>query len=454
MLRTQPQSRRALYILGALVSLAFITRLVIAMSFENNYDTSWYIQWARGLQEGFFNAYSESRAAAMNLDYPPLWLYPLYLIGAIFEIPVMHDYWPYRMLVIKFLPIVFDCLILILLYFFARKKLRSPQKALIIAGLWAVNPSAIYNCAFWGQTDSVLIFFLLLSLWFFDEDMPVGACIVYAVGALIKIQFLYFAPVVFFLLLRDVHIKKNLLNLLKGIAAGLGTVLFVFFPFMIGSNNWLLPYDVYFGAMGRYPFINLNSANLFGLFPSLNWTEDTLSIFGGSFNADGLRVGGFSFWTLSQILLLGSIVYVAYYVYKSKKKLPFHGALLMIQLIFMLTTRQHERYQLPAIGLALMIYVSSELSDRYLLLYGGLTLTTFLNQFVWLSQVQNGEAPWVGAYGTLLALISILNLLFFALSILLLLRDWQKAPPKLKQSRTVPKTAVLSPKTQEGEQSS
>ena len=454
MLRTQPQSRRALHILIALTAFAFITRLVIAVSFENNFDTNWYLQWARGLQDGFFNAYSESRAAAMNLDYPPLWLFPLYFVGALVKIPIVNDYAPYRMLVIKFFPILFDCLVILLLYFFAQKKLRSPQKALIVAGLWAVNPSTIYNCAFWGQTDSILIFFLLLSLWFFDEDMPVGACIVYAIGALMKMQFLYFAPVIFFLLLQNARVKKSLMLFLKGLAAGFGTVLLVFLPFMIGSNNLLLPLKVYFGAMGRYPHINLNAANFYGLFPSLNWTKDSLSIFGGSLNADGIRVGGFSFWTLSQILLVLSIVYVAYYIFKSKKARPFHSALLMIQLIFMLTTRQHERYQLAVTGLALAIYVCSELSDRYLLLYGGLTLTTFLNQFLLLSQVRNGEAPWVGAYGVLLALISALNVLFFFLSLALLLRDWKPAHSKGLFPRRTPESANPSEQNQqEGEPS-
>ncbi len=419
MLRTQNHSRRAIHLLLFLIFSAFLTRIFIAVVYENNFDTGWYIRWARGLQDGFFNIYRPDRMAEVDLDYPPLLLFPLYLVGAFLKTPILSDYAPYRMLIIKFFPVVYDCLLIGLLYLFAAKKLQSPQKGLIIAGLWAINPSAIYNCACWGQTDAVLMLLLLLTFWLFEEDMPTIACVIFAVATLTKNQALYFAPVIFFYLLGRGDVKA----LLKGLGAGLGTVLAGWLPFMIGAGgNVLLPYDLYMKGVSRYNQVNLNAANVYGLFPSLNWANDDLSLFGGQPDAEGVLRGGFTYANLSTILLVFSVLLVGYCLLlksKGKKNAIFHGSLLFLQCIFMLTARQHERYQFCVIGLALALYVLTELNSRYLLLLGGVTLTTFFNQFFLLSKVHSGDGPWVGSFETLLAVVSAVNVLLFVYTLYL-----------------------------------
>jgi len=100
----------------------------------------------------------------------------------------------------------------------------------------------------------------------------------------------------------------------------------------------------------------------------------------------------------------------------------------------MLTTRQHERYQFALTGISLALYVLSELNNRYLLLYGGITLTTFLNQYILLSKVHSPDAPWLSHYDALLSLISLINIFFFFWSVYLAIRYFRDQNPQKAES--------------------
>ena len=85
---------------GYIVMFAFLLRLVIAVSYLNAYDTEWNIMWGVQLRDDFFAAHSY----VSSLDYPPLYLYPLYLVGRLISIESIGGYPPFRMLAIKSIP--------------------------------------------------------------------------------------------------------------------------------------------------------------------------------------------------------------------------------------------------------------------------------------------------------------------------------------------------------------
>ena len=143
------------------------------------------------LPNGLFSVYQ--RATQISLDYPPLYLLCLYPIGLIYKAVGTDIHSVYQMFLMKFWPIIFDCLVGALIYFIFRKK--DINIALIGSTLWLLNPSTIYNSAFWGQTDSIMVFFLVLSFYYLSQKRESLACIFFAVAGLIKYQSLFFVPV-------------------------------------------------------------------------------------------------------------------------------------------------------------------------------------------------------------------------------------------------------------------
>ena len=90
--------------LGTVMLFALITRLLLAMTYLNSFDTEWYLKWAVDIQNGLLNAYD---GHVRDLDYPPIYLLMLWPVGRLLSIDLLASYQPYRMLLIKFWPILF-----------------------------------------------------------------------------------------------------------------------------------------------------------------------------------------------------------------------------------------------------------------------------------------------------------------------------------------------------------
>ena len=101
----------------------------------------------------------------------------------------------------------------------------------------AVNPAAIYNCAFWGQTDCVLLFFVLAVFWALHCKNGLAASLCFALGCLSKLQMAYFAP--FLLLGLALCCAGSALRRLGALAAGAALGLAGWLPFMVGGGEGL-----------------------------------------------------------------------------------------------------------------------------------------------------------------------------------------------------------------------
>lgn len=391
---------------GCILLLAAGVRLVIAAEFYNPFDlTPYNIPWAIGMGKYGFSVYSMLE----NLDYPPLFPFLLWSVArpvALAEAAqdrVMLMFW------IKLWPVLFDLGLTALLWWRGRRK--SETFGLTMALCWALNPSAIFNCAVWGQTDSLLMFFIVLCAAAFWDRRPVLGTVWFAVGCLAKLQMAYFAPVLLLELFVRYRPKKAVTALLSGIGVGvLGWL-----PFMIGSRSLTLPFDIYFGGFDKYNYLDLNAFNVYGIF-SANWVPDQLSIFGGTVDAEtGLRLGGFTFAHLNTIvtlLLLGGVCFGYWAAKKYRAQVPFflHG-LYLLNGIFILSTKMHERYQMPVLILVMLCVVfGTDLRYRTAALI--LTQITFFNQVLLLFyRIREG---WEPAFTVGQPLVSALNVALFA----------------------------------------
>lgn len=379
------------YSLVAIVIFAMCIRLFAGYTYLHRFDLNYYIAWSTGVHNGLFDAYEH----ISSLDYPPMWLFPMYIVGFFTTNPIVQAAEPYYILALKIFQILFDIAIIPLIYFVLRKK--NQIFALLLAATWAVNPAIIINSSYWGQTDSVMIFLLLVSFWLLEERKIVAAMVWYCIACLTKFQCLYFAPVILLYLFFSKYDTKTVI---KSICAGVVTVVLAFLPFMIHSGV-LLPFKVYFGGHGQYKEATLNAFNLYGLF-GLNRTGDVTPLFASV--------------TLNHISLFITLIIVALVVYlffKAPKKSPWLLCFVLMQSIFMLTTRMHERYQIPVLIFALVAIVmhnSSKLFGVYIIQ----TVMVFVNEGLLFLKATHGYAvPWLQYYPYIMVVLSGVNLLVY-----------------------------------------
>lgn len=119
--------------------------------------------------------------------------------------------------------------------------------------------------------------------------------------------------------------------------------------------------DQYTTTMASYPYLTVNAFNLWGALGK-NW--------------EGLS----SFTTvIGYVFLIAIVAYSVYVFFKSKNnaKYYFVGALLAF-MTYMLSTKMHDRYAFPAMGLLLLAFVS--VTDfKNFIMYALVTLSQFFN---------------------------------------------------------------------------
>ncbi|RGX55420.1 DUF2029 domain-containing protein [Anaerotruncus sp. AF02-27] len=380
------------WFLFALVASALVLRLMIAYTSVHYFDLSYYVGWSAGVEEDFFGAYNNIG----NLDSPPLFLFPLFLTGKLLALDAVASFDPYAMLALKGWQMLFDLAIIPLLYLVLKKVDR--LAALGCAALWAVNPTAIFNSSYWGQTDCIMMFLLVLAFWLLTERRPVPAGGGMTLACLMKFQSLYFAPL-FALALLTMRFPWKRVALAAG--AGMGTALAVFFPFMVRSG-WNLPWKIYFGGFEQYPGAALNAFNLYSALGANFSHVDTVLY-------QPVTAGG-----LSAFMLAASLAaLVAWYFTAAEKSVWLLGFAFM-QTIFLFTARMHERYQIPVLIFALIASVCHK-SRALFAGYLALTGMTFLNHFLVFEQVFAGaeKHAWMVHFDEILRNLSFVNLVLY-----------------------------------------
>lgn len=374
-------------IFGALI------RFVAGIGYYNPNDTLWYKEWAMALNNGVFDIYA--RAEEISLDYPPLYLFLLKITGGIFDKigPDPHGYTV--MFLMKLWPIIGDVLCGAALFFVFRKQ--SPKAGLIASALWLFNPSTIFNSAFWGQTDGLMCLLLLLSFAALTSNKPIFACVLFAIAGMTKFQCLFFTPI----FLAQLFVGYDYKKFIKGVLAAAVTVAAVFIPFMLGSNNMMLFFDVYLKGQGTYPYCTLNAYNIYGLF-KLNWVEDNLGRYS---NLYGISLA---------IIVIAVICVILIYIF-AKRKCPWTISFVFMNTLFIFTTRMHERYQFVVLIFILMAALVNKHRGLFYC-FVGMSIMTLLNQvipmFSWLTE----GSVFNDYYGSLMVFFSFVNILLYALS--------------------------------------
>ncbi len=340
-----------------LLASGFILRIVLAYCYKGHEtDMACFNAWSDMLKNDGFASFYTSDAFT---DYPPGYMYILYLLGFIKNIFGERNIFAY--IVLKLPSIISDILCGLCIYKLCDKHGKSNLKYLL-TGFYIFNPVTILNSAVWGQVDSVFTLFVILMLYTLTEKKMLWAYLLFGIAIFIKPQALFYAPVLVFgiienVFLKDFSVRKFLINL----AGGLGSVALIFilmlpFGFMNVVNQYL-------STIGSYNYASVNAYNLWAALGG-NWQALT----------SGMSFAGY----LSIILVVFVSIYI--FFYRGGENRYFITSAFICFAIFVLSVKMHERYAFPVMALLLCAYaLSSKKKDMYL--YLGISTLQFINIF-------------------------------------------------------------------------
>ncbi|HWO73298.1 MAG TPA: glycosyltransferase 87 family protein [Dehalococcoidia bacterium] len=239
------------------------------------------------------------------------------------------------------------------------------RAALAVAALYAFNVGVLYDSGYWGQTDSLVTFFMVAAVFALLERRPVASCLLLAAGLLIKPQAVVVAPLLGLAVLRNHGFKATAQGAAAAAAMYMGAILY-----FIIKAGWDPVHRVYSAILDPESRVSVSAWNLW---QPLQYYEharpsDVL-----------LRAGGVavSYETVSNLLIGLAVALLAAYVLRSRDghKL-FIGASFLVFAFFMLPMKMHERYLFPVLAL---LAPAAVLERPWLALYGVLTVTFTLN---------------------------------------------------------------------------
>ncbi len=173
---------------GLLFLLAMALRISLYPITTSDY-TGFVSQWYDFIQtHGGFAAFKYNFA-----NYNPPYLY---LIALTTYLPIP------KIDALKSIAVIFDGVLGIFTYLIISLKYKRAYAAIIGALVVVFAPTIFINSAAWGQCDAIYTAFCLGSLYFLLTDRPLWACIFFGLAIAFKLQAIFFAPLLFVLLLK------------------------------------------------------------------------------------------------------------------------------------------------------------------------------------------------------------------------------------------------------------
>ncbi len=320
---------------------ALLLRLILAYAthgFGN--DIACFAAWADRI---FTVGPGQFYSTETFTDYPPGFMYVLYIIGALRSLLQIPYYSDLHILLLKLPAILCDMACGFLLYREAVKRLHfSELQGGCVASAYLFLPAVVLNSSCWGQVDSVHTLVVILMCLFLMDGNMLPAYAVYGLGVLLKPQTLIFTPVLLVgildhVILKDFSLKKFFYNLCGGLAVICGMLLLCA-PF--GLNAAISQYT---STLGSYEYAAVNAYNFWGLL-GMNWIDQ---------NTVFLFLPCKTWGTIVILLIVLFTFVIAMRCRKEPSRYFCLGAFIILTM-FLFSVRMHERYMYP--GLALLLF--------------------------------------------------------------------------------------------------
>lgn len=363
----QAENRKGLFLL---LMAGLVIRYVGALVYSG-YENDMYCfkGWADLM---FKDGPSGFYTSDMFTDYPPVYMYVLWLIGAIKNfIPLTETG---LNLLIKTPAIICDLLIGLLLFNVANRKIGS-KSAYIASALWLFNPAVFINSALWGQVDSVFTFLVFLTIMLITEKKTVSSFFIFAVSVMLKPQTLFYTPILLLAVAEEaIYPAFKPKELLRYIGFGILAILFalaICAPF--GISNVL---KQYIGTLSSYQYASVNAYNLWSAL-GLNWAKLTPMM---------------SFIGTASIVAVVILASVFFFNMKSEHKYFWLGGFICFS-VFVLAVKMHERYAFPTMLLLLAGFILDRSNKKAKLAYLLVTATQIINTGHVLFYTLDGKSP-------------------------------------------------------------
>ena len=382
---------------------AFMLRMAFSFIFiGHSTDLACFLGWAGNMVE---NGPSGFYFSGMFADYPPGYMYVLWLLGGIGKLLQLPQGGAAMVLIIKLPAIVADLFSAYLVYRIARKLSVPNSRAMLLMAIIAFNPVFAFVSGGWGQIDSLLTLCMFGVLWLFMTERKIAAGALFGLAILMKPQALMFGPLLaaaYFLELNKGNWKKQLLHMVLSVAAAVAVILLLALPFGNGQGfGWLK--EKYLGTATSYPYASVEAFNLFALIGG-NWRsiEEVPFLF------------SYEVWGYIGIALSVAASIFLYHAGRKKgqKGILLLAAAFLICALFTIGLYMHERYIFPA--LLLLLLAGLYYNDRRLYItFLGFSVTVLMNVLCAFVIVDHQELRQSG-YETLTRVGSLLNVLLFA----------------------------------------
>ncbi|ODA39486.1 glycosyltransferase family 39 protein, partial [Desulfosporosinus sp. BG] len=374
------------FLILSLLGVGLLLRISLATLMTGHpFDLNTFKNWATTAANNFSQFYQGRNAS----DYPPLYIYVLFLIGKIGSISALS---PYFTLLLKLPSIVADIATSFLIYKLAKKYL-ALEISILLAAFYIFDPAVLINSTIWGQVDSFFTLIIVAAVVLLSEKKIALASVLFTAAVLMKPQGIIFLPVLFFELIR----RKNLTSWLKVFISALVTTLVVVLPFSLNMNGlWI--FKLFASTLAEYPYASVNAFNFFSLLGA-NFAKDAGTLFVLSYHN----------WGLIAIVMITAFSWFVFI--KGKSRINASAvALLLIDGVFTFSTRMHERYLFPAVALSILTFIYLR-DKRLILLAAGYSTTIYINTHYVLYETLSGINSV--SYGPILIVTSLLNVLMF-----------------------------------------
>lgn len=274
------------------------------------------------------------------LDYPPGYLYALWLAGIIARAAGAGGV--ALRIVVEAPVLVADFVLAALVFIFVRRTAPARRTAAYVAMLLvALNPALVFDTVVWGQSDSVLTAGIMLSaVLALDGEFELAWGLA-ALSVLVKPQALMYLPVLgWWTLLKATYSQWWRVALAAAVVAVVGVL-----PFQLGhSRYWIL--KLYHSTAAYYHETSVNAFNL-------------MALLGGLRKPDTDRVAGMSLFSLGMGLLAPLYAFVGWRLWRERSPRGVMFATFAALFgFFMLAPRMHERYLYAGLAFAAPLAVA------------------------------------------------------------------------------------------------
>ncbi len=366
--------------IATLLLAGLALRLIIAyVLFPNSgfeSDLGSFTGWALRMAEDGPGEFYRSGGFA---DYPPGYLYVLWLVGALAHVLSPSDPASVAGVLIKVPPILADLGVAYLIHRLARRgfsgRVASPRAATAAAALYLFNPVTLYDSALWGQVDAVGALVMLAAVGLLLAGYSEGALATTVLAGVVKPQFgVVLAPLVVAVLIRRHLLKpgsgprpvrfgsalggwlteeQGWWRLASSAALGMLTFLLLVTPFGLGLFG--TPGDPIDGflevvakAAGEYPGLSINAYNPWA-FASSGGRPSLAQCFCGWPSDESPFLGPLTAVGVGTLLLAGGFLLgLARVLWRDDPRSVILVAAYLSLAFFILPTRVHERYGFPA----------------------------------------------------------------------------------------------------------